>query len=66
MSDRRADLDFAEKYDLDDLARLRRIHDQLDGEYRLIPEHPLGRRTEGFVPSVCERPAVEGGGSGRT
>jgi hypothetical protein len=63
MSDRRADKDLAEKYDLDDLARLRRVHDQLDREYQQIPENPFGRRTEGFVPSVWERSFMGSRGS---
>jgi hypothetical protein len=63
MSDRRADRDFAEKCDLDDLVRLRRVHDQLDREYRQIPENPFGRRANGIVPSVCERSMTESAGS---
>jgi hypothetical protein len=40
---------------MDDLSRMRRVHDYLDHEYQEIPEHRYRRDYGGSVPSVCER-----------
>jgi hypothetical protein len=40
---------------MDDLSRMRRVHDYLDREYQEIPEHHYRRDYGGSVPSVCER-----------
>ena len=44
-----------EAWELDDLSRMRRVHDALELEYLQIPEGPVRRRREGTVPSLCER-----------
>ena len=43
------------RWELDDLSRMRRVHDALELEYLQIPEGPVRRRREGTVPSLCER-----------
>jgi hypothetical protein len=44
-----------EAYEMDDLSRMRRVHDYLDHEFQEIPEHHHRREYGGSVPSVCER-----------
>jgi hypothetical protein len=43
-----------EAWDLDDLSRLRRVHEDLEREYRRIPEGPYRREYGGNVPSAGE------------
>jgi hypothetical protein len=51
-----------ESWELDDLSRMRRVHDALELEYLQIPEGPGRRGREGSVPSLCERPREQGHG----
>jgi hypothetical protein len=46
-----------EGFETDDLSRMRRVHDDLEREYRLIPEGHYRRQTGGSVPSLIERTA---------
>jgi hypothetical protein len=43
-----------EAWEIDDLSRMRRVHEYLDREYLQIPEGPYPRRDEGRVPSTGE------------
>jgi hypothetical protein len=44
-----------EAWEVDDLLRMRRIHDDLDREYLQVPKRPYRRQDVGSVPSLCER-----------
>ena len=55
MTDQSAPHGLPETYEMDDLSRMRRVHDYLDREYQEIPEHRYRRDYGGSVPSVCER-----------
>jgi hypothetical protein len=46
-----------EAWEIDDLSRMRRVHEDLDREYRLIPEGHYRRQAGGNVPSLIERSA---------
>jgi hypothetical protein len=56
MTDGRQPPGTPEGWELDDLSRMRRVHDALEREYLQIPEGPFRHRREGSVPSLCERP----------
>jgi len=43
-----------EAWEIDDLCRMRRIHDDLDREYLQVPQRPYRRQNDGSVPSLCE------------
>jgi hypothetical protein len=55
MTDIRMPPGTPEGWELDDLSRMRRVHDALEQEYLKIPEGPVRRWREGSVPSLCER-----------
>ena len=55
MTDPSAPHGLPETYEMDDLSRMRRVHDYLDREYQEIPERHYRRDYGGSVPSVCER-----------
>jgi hypothetical protein len=46
-----------EGWEIDDLSRMRRVHDELEREYRLIPEGHYRRQAGGSVPCLVERAA---------
>jgi len=49
-----------EAWEIEDLSRLRRVHEYLDREYRQIPEGAYRREYEGNVPNVGERSPEHG------
>lgn len=55
MAERQVPPESPEAWEIDDLSRMRRVHDALDLEYLQIPEGQYQRRHEGTVPSLCER-----------
>ena len=55
MDERQVPPETPEGWEIDDLSRMRRIHDALDLEYLQIPEGPCQRRHVGTVPSLFER-----------
>ena len=55
MTDIRIPPGTPEGWELDDLSRMRRVHDALEQEYLQIPEGPVRRGREGSVPCLCER-----------
>jgi hypothetical protein len=50
-----------EAWEIDDLARLRKVREELEHEYLRIPERPYRRRYDGHVPSVEERSRGDSG-----
>ncbi len=44
-----------EAWEIDDLSRMRRVHEYLDREYLEIPESPYQRQDGGSVPITRER-----------
>ena len=44
-----------EAWDMDDLSRMRRVHEDQDREFQNIPEGPYERHNDGSVPSLGER-----------
>jgi hypothetical protein len=52
-----------EAWEIDDLSRMRRVHEYLDREYLRIPESPYQRQDGGCVPSTGERSSNASGGT---
>jgi len=65
MSEARVPPGIPEAWEIDDLARMRGVHEYLDREYLGIPEGPYRREYEGSVPSVGERSPKHGAGPQR-
>ena len=55
MTEKTGPAGLPEAYDMDDLSRMRRVHDDLDREYQEIPQSRCRRDYGGSVPSICER-----------
>jgi hypothetical protein len=55
MSEGQVPAETPEAWELDDLSRMRRVHEDLDREYLQIHEGPYRRQYEGSVPNLGER-----------
>jgi hypothetical protein len=62
MTDGRQPPGTPEGWELDDLSRMRRVHDALEQEYLNIPEGRVRCWREGSVPSLSERSQEQDGG----
>jgi len=52
MNEHQVPLGLPEAWEMDDLSRMRRVHEYLEREYLQIPEGPYRREYGGSVPNV--------------